>query len=175
MWRATAAFQQSLNMLYLKHPFSERLPLPIGQVPLEEIDQVSRTIQLATGLYYGSDEMRTIQGQQPEAIDSLRFRTMTHEMTVRSPGYEHHQRETLAGLFEGFTDWMLANLGFSVPDVFAVEDAIQSITSRKILRRFDEGKEAIEKLKKDVRLARRGPQAGCTRGARLLSPLLRAQ
>lgn len=150
------AIVEYATLLYLKHPFSERLPLPIGQVPLEEIDQLSRSIQFVTGLYYGSDEMRSIQGQQPDAMDSLRFRTMTHEMAVRSPGYEHHQRETLAGLFEEFTDWMLANLGFSVPDVFAVEDAIQSITSRKILRRFDEGKEAIEKLKKDVQLARRG-------------------
>jgi hypothetical protein len=150
------AIVEYATLLYLKHPYGERLPLPIGKVPLEEIDQISRTIQLGTALYYGSDEMRTIQGKQREAIDSLRFRTMTHEMAVRSPGYEHHQRDTLVGLFQESTDWMLASLGFSVLDVLAVEDAIQSVTSRKVFRRFDEGKEAIDKLKKDVRLARRG-------------------
>lgn len=91
------AIVEYATLLYLKHPFSERLPLPIGQVPLEEIDQISRSIQFVTGLYYGSDEIRSIQGQ-PEAIDSLRFRTMTHEMTVRSPGYEHHQRGRLKGI-----------------------------------------------------------------------------
>lgn len=153
------AIVEYATLLYLKHPYSEQLPLPIGQVPLEEIDQISRTIQLATALHYGSDEMRTIQGKQREAIDSLRFRTMTHEMTVRSPGYEHHQRDTLAGIFDGSTDWMLVNVGFSLLDVFAVEDAIQTITSRKVLKRFDEGKEAIDKLKKDVQLARRGKLA----------------
>lgn len=150
------AIVEYATLLYLKHPFSERLPLPIGQVPLEEIDQISRSLQFVTGLYYGSDEMRSIQGEQPEAIDSLRFRTMNYEMTVRSPGYEHHQRHTLAGLFEDLTNWMLVNLGFSVRDVFAVEDAIQTITSHKILGRFNEGKKAIDKLKKDVRNARRG-------------------
>lgn len=150
------AIVEYATLLYLKHPFSDRSPLPIGQVPLEEIDTISRSIQLATALYYGSDDMRTLQKKQRDAIDSLRFRTMLYEMTVRSPGYEHHQRETLLGLFEGFRDWMIANLGFDVLDLFTVEDAIQSLTGRKVLNRFDEGRKAIEKLKKDVQLARRG-------------------
>ena len=119
--RGLPAIVEYATLLYLKHPFSERPPLPIGQVPLEEIDTISRSIQLATALYYGSDEMRTLQKKQRDAIDALRFRTMLYEMTVRSPGYEHHQRETLLGLFEGFKDWMMANLGFDVLDLFAVE------------------------------------------------------
>ena len=150
------AIVEYATLLYLKHPRQLRLPHPIGQVPLEEIDQISRAIQLTTGLYYGSDERSTIQGQGPDAIDSLRFRTMTYEMTVRSPGYEHHQRETLVGLFDRFSNWMLANLGFTAHDVFAVEDALQKIASRKVLSRFDEGKRAIEKLKKEVKMARQG-------------------
>src|ERR1043166_2727370 len=149
------AIVEYATLLYLKHPYSERPPLPIGQVPLEEIDQLSRSIQLTTGLYYGSDEMRIIQGQQREAIDSLRFRTMLHEMTIRSPGYEHHHRDTLVGLFEESSGWMLTDLGFHLQDVFAIEDAIEAITSRQILKRFDEGKEAVDELKNKVRLARR--------------------
>jgi hypothetical protein len=150
------AIVEYATLLYLKHPFNLRLPLPIGQVPLEEIDKLSRAILLTTGLYYASDRRSTISGKGPEPIDSLRYRTMTHEMTVRSPGYEHHQRETLCGLFEPFTDWMLRELGFSVLDLFAVEDAVQAVTSHKVFRRFDEGREAIEKVKSDVRRVRQG-------------------
>jgi len=150
------AIVEYATLLYLKHPFTVRLPHPIGQVPLEEIDKLGRSILLTTGLYYASDRRSTISGKGPEPIDSLRYRSMTHEMTVRSPGYEHHQRETLRGLFEPFQDWMLRELGFSVLDLFAMEDAIQAVTSRKVFSRLDEGREAIEKVKSDVRLVRRG-------------------
>jgi hypothetical protein len=149
------AIVEYATLLYLKHPFNAGSMLPIGQVPLEEIDKTTRAIHLTTGLYYGSDRRSTLVGEERDTLDSLRYRTMTHELSVRSPGYEHHQRETLAGLFEPSGEWMVENLGFNVTDVFAVEDAIQAITSRKILARFEEGREAISKLKSEVRAARR--------------------
>lgn len=149
------AIVEYATLLYLKHPFNDGSLLPIGQVPLEEIDKTTRAIHFTTGLYYGSDRRSTLVGEERDTLDSLRYRTMTHELSVRSPGYEHHQRETLSGLFEPFTEWMVENLGFKVSDVFAVEDAIQSITSLKVLARVEEGREAISELKSEVRAARR--------------------
>jgi hypothetical protein len=149
------AIVEYATLLYLKHPFNVGSMLPIGQVPLEEIDKTARAIHLTTSLYYGSDRRSTLVGAERDTLDSLRYRAMTHELSVRSPGYEHHQRETLAGLFEPSGEWMVENLGFNITDVFAVEDAIQAITSRKILARFEEGREAISKLKSEVRVARR--------------------
>lgn len=147
------AIVEYATLLYLKHPFNLGSLKPIGQEPLEEIDKTSRAIHLTTGLYYGSDRRSTLNDR--DTFDSLRYRTMTHELSVRSPGYEHHQRETLAGLFGPFTDWMGDNLGFSITDVFAVEDAVQTITSRKIFARFNDGRDAMRKLKSEVRAARR--------------------
>jgi hypothetical protein len=149
------AIVEYATLLYLKHPFNLGLMKPIGQEPLEEIDKTSRTIHFTTGLYYGSDRRSTLVGNERDTLDSLRYRTMTHELTIRSPGYEHHQRETLAGLFKPLTDWMVDNLGFAVNDVFAVEDAFQTITSRKVFTRFNEGRDAIRKLESEVRAARK--------------------
>jgi hypothetical protein len=149
------AIVEYATLLYLKHPFNLGSLKPIGKEPLEEIDKTSRAIHFTTGLYYGSDRRSTLVGDALDIFDSLRYRTMTHELSVRSPGYEHHQRETLAGLFEPFTDWMVDNLSFSIKDVFAVEDAFQTITSRKVFARFKEGRDAIHKLKSEVRAARR--------------------
>jgi hypothetical protein len=149
------AIVEYATLLYLKHPFNLGSLKPIGQEPLEEIDKTSRAIHFTTSLYYGSDRRSTLVGNDRDTFDSLRYRTMTHELSVRSPGYEHHQRETLTGLFEPFTDWMVDNLGFGVKDLFAVEDAFQTITGRKVFARFDEGRDAIRKLKSEVRAARR--------------------
>jgi hypothetical protein len=149
------AIVEYATLLYLKHPFNDGSLLPIGQVPLEEIDKTTRAIHFTTGLYYGTDKRSTLVSEERNTLDSLRYRTMTYELSVRSPGYEHHQRETLSGLFEPFTEWMVENQGFKVSDVFAVEDAIQSITSRKVLTRVEEGREAISELKSEVRAARR--------------------
>lgn len=149
------AIVEFATLLYLKHPFNVGSMLPIGHVPLDEIDETTRAIHFTTGLYYGSDRRSTLVGEERDTLDSLRYRTMTYELSVRSPAYEHHQRETLAGLFEPSTEWMVENLGFRVTDVFTVEDAIQTITSRKILARLKEGREAISELKSEVRAARR--------------------
>jgi hypothetical protein len=150
------AIVEYATLLYLKHPFNVGLMKPIGQVPLEEIDEAGRAIHFTTGLYYGTDRRSTLVGEERDTLDSLRYRAMTHELSVRSPGYEHHQRETLTGLFDPFAEWMIENLGFQVTDVFAVEDAIQAITSRKTFARFKEGREAVKKLTSEVRAARRG-------------------
>ncbi len=87
------AIVEYATLLYLKHPFNVGSMLPIGQVPLEEIDKTARAIHLTTGLYYGSDRRSTLVGEERDTLDSLRYRTMTHELSVRSPGYEHHQRD----------------------------------------------------------------------------------
>lgn len=149
------AIVEYATLLYLKHPFNAGSMLPIGQVPLEEIDKTTRAIHFTTGLYYGTDKRSTLVGEERDTLDSLRYRTMTHELSVRSPGYEHHRRETLSGLFEPLTEWMVKNLGFKVTDVFAVEDAIQAVTSRKVLARVEQGRKAIKELTSEVRAARR--------------------
>lgn len=101
------AIVEYATLLYLKHPFNVGSMLPIGQVPLEEIDKTARAIHLTTSLYYGSDRRSALVGAERDTLDSLRYRAMTHELSVRSPGYEHHQRETLAGLFEPSGEWMV--------------------------------------------------------------------
>jgi hypothetical protein len=143
------------TLLYLKHPFNEGRTFAIGQVPLEEIDNRIRSVHLATSLYYGFDKLpATVEGA-PDARDSLGFRTMSSEMTVRSPGYEHHHREQLQVLFDPVKDWMLGKIGFSSEDVNKVEDASGRVTHSKLLARVKEGKKNQASILRDLQRARR--------------------
>lgn len=150
-----AAIIEHVTLLYLKHNFNIVHPLLIGQVPLEEINNKVRSLHIMTGLYYGSERVPTISDDEPDAIESLRYRIMASEMTVRSPGYEHHQRELLLSLFAPFSDWMIDKLGFCASDIIKIEDAIPAVTSRQLLARFEESKRNGESLFKDVQEFRR--------------------
>lgn len=150
-----AAIVEYVALLFLKHPFNKGQEIAIGQVPLQEIDNKVRSIHLMTGFYYGHDKMASFKDGEAGAFNSLRYRLMSSEMTIRSPGYDHHQREILLSLFTLFDDWLTDKLGFTALDILKIEDTIPLITGRRLSARYKEAERAEESLLRDVQRFRR--------------------
>lgn len=119
-------------LLYMKHPFSIGLPTPIDGHVLEDIRQRIKEVLDLTVAHYAC-ELADGEADGPPAENQwLRLMTIVTELFVRNPGYQHHAEEMLRGLFDPFSDWLMANLGFDVRDVLSIEHALSGVRRQKI-------------------------------------------
>lgn len=132
-------------LLYLKHPYNEGEAVVIDGPVLEEVESRVRQILDAIKLYYASEAFLRVHDNKRN-FDDFRFLTITDELFVRSPGYAHHQRGRLLALFSSIKEWLLQNLGFSVDDVLAIDQAIDDMTMRKLADRRREEQQAMKQI-----------------------------
>lgn len=147
-------------LLYLKHPFNEGNVFVIDGAILNEVESRIRSILTAVNFYYASERRFTPLGEAEESLSHFRYRTISHEIFVRGPGYPHHQREQLKALFEPVLDWTLQHLGFTVDDAIAVDGVIDRVVFDKLLARRDKAIEGEHELLDALQAARNGNNVG---------------
>src|SRR5947209_370148 len=102
-----AAFVEYAALLYLKHPFNVGEANFIDGPVLEQIESKMRRIFINLNFYWAAESLPETKGKERPALDTFRYRTISSELVVRSPGYSHHQEERLRALFEPIKDELL--------------------------------------------------------------------
>lgn len=156
MHTGLAAFVEYAALLYLKHPFNVGESYVIDGPVLEQIETKMRGIFVNLNFYWAAESLPETGGKERSALDTFRYRTISSELVVRSPGYAHHQEEQLRALYEPIRDELLELLGFTVEDVFALEKAREEVTRRKLAARMESAKKGEQELLEELRAARAG-------------------
>lgn len=151
-----AAFVEYAALLYLKHPFNAGEAYVIDGPVLEQIERKMRDIFVNLNFYWAAESLPEIEGKERPALDAFRYRTISNELVVRSPGYSHHQEERLQTLFEPIKGELLELLGFTVEDLLALEKARDKVTKRKLAARMEATKKGEQELLEELRTARAG-------------------
>lgn len=150
-----AAVVEYIALLYLKHPYNLAREKVIKTEVLaevrERIVQIISTLQLSHRL----DSAAFAQSDKDRALESLSFRTVAQETLVRSPGYPHHEEQNLLALFTPFSEWMEANLGLAIQDVFRVDKAFSSLSTSRFYERLEEAREFSQQFLSQAETLRR--------------------
>jgi hypothetical protein len=136
--KGLAAVIEYATLLYLKHPFNQGTNSVIDGPALDQVIGRIRQIIQAILWYYVTERPQDYIDAEQMALDMFRYRTISQELLVRSPGYAHHQQERLAALFNPLEDWLRTTLGFTLGDVLAIDKAIEEITNHSITTRSRE-------------------------------------
>lgn len=151
-----AAFVEYAALLYLKHPFNPGEIQAIDGPILDQIEAKMRGIFATLNFYWAAEARADAEDGQRSALDSFRYRTISNELVVRSPGYTHHQTERLRALFEPVGEELLEHLGFTMADILAVESAIEEVTRRRLIASMEETREVEQELLGELRSAYAG-------------------
>lgn len=151
-----AAVIEYATLMYLKHPFNQGNDFVIDGSALKQVEDKIRGIITAIGIYWAAEGYRTTPDKDLSALDDFRFRTISHELIVRGPGYLHHQREQLRALFQPIDNWILSQLGFSVNDALILDGAIEEIINRNLETTVQEGRQSEAEILEALRGRRKG-------------------
>jgi hypothetical protein len=125
---------------------------------LVEAQDIERTytlleeIFMQTTWYYLAEAGDPTRSGPPSRIDELRFATLLHGMSVRSPAYSSHWRDVLVGLFERGSgiEWLSSTHKLDIRSALAIVDAIEKHIVDTLRNRFEQARTArsdfIERL-----------------------------
>jgi hypothetical protein len=151
-----AAFVEYAALLYLKHPFNSGEIQAIDGPILDQIEAKMRGIFATLSFYWAAEARADAEDGQRSALDAFRYRTISNELVVRSPGYTHHQTERLRVLFEPVGEELLEHLGFTLADILAVESTIEDVTRQRLIASMEDRREAEQELLGELRSAYAG-------------------
>ena len=157
-----AAVVEYVALTYLGLPRSTDTKLPLGFRGQDVLEVAARARRILFGIthFYASEAALIEDPEQEDGLAFLRYKTISHEMFVRNPAYPHHHRQLLEQLFEPFAPWLIEHVGFCVPDLFRIEEAIQSLSAEKKQERIQVEKEGREELLRLAGGVRRGLTGG---------------
>jgi len=134
------------------HPSTRPLPSPAEQQRISDlVGQI-----MATSMIRMMQHDPAFRGQPTTALDDSAHVQRLYEMFVRVPGYPHHQRHLLHGLFTPFDDSIRHLLGFTVTDALQVFARIHSRMGAVIRARSDLMSKQASSIRHKIRDLRRG-------------------
>ncbi len=145
-----AAVVEFITLLFLKHPYNSNNPEVIINQDFNRIINLARAIVNTTNLYYS---IEPLEGEYSDNfwLSRIRSKTISENLIVRSPNYQHHQILNLRNIFNPISDWLTNTIGFSCEDVICINEIISSLMMDKFYLRRDEARnkhiEIIETVK----------------------------
>lgn len=105
-----------------------RAPFVVNGADLARARQLLEDIFMQTTWYYISESSDPSREGPPSAIEQLRFMTLIHGMSVRSPAYSLHWRDVLIGLFGGgaHAEHLLSKHSLDIESALKIIDAIEN-------------------------------------------------
>ena len=127
----------------LKQPRYElRLPLLADSSDLERAHELLEQIFMQTASYYIAEHAERNSTTPPSRIEELRFATLLHGMSVRSPAYSSHCRDLLLGLFQSGSaaEYLNSSHNLDVRMALASVDAIETHIAESIQGRIEQAR-----------------------------------
>lgn len=115
-------------LLYLKHPVNPDATKDVAAALPEVTARLRHALALMIHCYLTASPTGELTGRPDEAC----FATTVNEFYVRTPGYPRFLKRTLSALFGPFEAWLMANLGFSISDVIAIDNVVWYLIQYKI-------------------------------------------
>jgi len=120
----------------------------LRQPVLVEAEDLARAYELLeeiftqTAWYYLAEAGDPSRSGPPSRIEELRFATLLHGMSVRSPAYSSHWREVLLGLFEDGTgiEWLSTTHNLDIHNALAIIDGIEKHLLGSLRERFEKAR-----------------------------------
>ena len=141
-------------VLELKDPrYQLRKPVLVDGADLERAHALLEEIFMQTVWYHLAESAEPSVSSPPSRIDELRFFTLLHGMSVRSPAYASHWRDVLLGLFErgAAVERLSAAHDLDVRSALAIVDAIENHIIGSLQKRYEQArttrKDILEQLK----------------------------
>jgi hypothetical protein len=130
-----------------------RYPPLVKGADLERAHQLLEEIFMKTNWYYIAESADPSRNGPPTKIDQLRFITLIHGMSVRSPAYSSHWRSVLLGLFdsghaaEKLSDEYELDIHSALSIIDAIEDCITSALNQRFEKARATYQDIFERLK----------------------------
>jgi hypothetical protein len=139
------------TQLYLKWPFSvgNGVPLIPGPV-LEQVDNLTRDICSAQLIQWQYQDIDVELEGVDEAVSDLRRRTLSDELVIREKCYPHQLHSVLTELCSPFSDWFVANLGFTLDEMIAVLDGLRDLLHKRVNERRRESGIVMDGLREGL-------------------------
>ena len=151
-----SAHAEYIILMYLKHPYIPKEITPLGKEELgvvsDKVDEIFKDIFTM----YATERADPKNPSPPNALQSLRFRTILYEIGVRNETYHHHEFDLLKGLFEPHDEWLKKNLGFCIEDALRITDAMGAINNHNLYKIIDESKLQAGQLLLEVKRFKKG-------------------
>jgi hypothetical protein len=153
-----SAYVEYAALLLLKRPY----PISHKELTFQDLEHIRELIDEIYNLstFYFLTERLESQSEDAEVdpIQEFRTRTITHNLIVRNPGYEHHLSQFTQKLFgnERISRWMEANLGFTIHDALEINNCTAAIGAERLWQRRQEAKGFTKALKQAARRQRKG-------------------
>ena len=152
--RGSAAHVEFVCLQCLMKPFNEGPQVAITEDDRQEIRDLLQSI-FAGAIVIGVAD--AVAGPGPADELAQLAQTMSrNELVVRAPGYPHHQKQILSGLFEPFDQELRSSLGFTVGDAVAAAESVTKLTRDKLDSRISWAMDGYKVLERYVRAKRKG-------------------
>lgn len=125
-----------------------RQPVLVEAEDIERANALLEEIFMQTAWYYLAEAGDPNRSGPPSRIDELRFATLLHGMSVRSPAYSSDWRDVLLGLFGdgGGMEWLSTTHNLDVHCALAIIEGIEKYILDTIHERFEEARTARENV-----------------------------
>jgi len=149
---------EHIAILELKDPhYQLRSPLLVEGADVERAHILLEEIFDQTVWYHLAEGADPNVAGPPSRMDELRFVTLLHGMSVRSPAYNSHWRDVLIGLFGhgGATQYLSSRHSLDVQTALAIIDAIENHILGTLQSRVEQARtshqDILERLKNYMR------------------------
>jgi hypothetical protein len=125
-----------------------RMPLLVSPKDVERAHTLLEEIFTQTVWYYMAEHADPKTYGPPSRIDELRFFTLLHGMSVRSPAYASHWRDVLHGLFDhgSALERLSSSNNIDLRSALAIIDAFEEHITESLMGRFEQAREAREDI-----------------------------
>jgi hypothetical protein len=159
LFKGRIAYVEYLTLLLLtQSPDSlswESIQVVDGQV-LEDIQKRLEGLFHTTIWSFMVNDLDPDNPTEPNEVHGLRFTALANSLVVRFPGYHHHMRDILKGLFAPLEDDLLSLFGFTMSDAICLADAINELVTGRLRIKFKAVRSQAQELRKAVKKYRRG-------------------
>jgi hypothetical protein len=131
-------------VLELRDPaYQLRRPVLVERKDLERAHLLLEEIFMQTVWYYIAESADPVRAGPPTKIDQLRFMTLLHGMSVRSPAYSSHWRDVLHGLFGhgAAAEYLSKTRSLDIDSTLKIIDAIEKHITNSISGRFKQARD----------------------------------
>jgi hypothetical protein len=142
-------FVEHAAVLELKDPqYQLRPPVLVEGEDAERAQLLLEDIFAQSIWYHVAENADPERDGPPSRIDELRFFTLLHGMSVRSPAYSSHWREVLVGLFGNGSaiERLSADHSLDVHTALAIVDAIENFITGAMSDRIQKAREAYNDI-----------------------------
>jgi hypothetical protein len=131
-----------LQLIEPKFELKRRVVVEVQDI--EKVHKLLEEIFMQTTMYYLAEAGNPDRSGPPTKIEELRFATLLHGMSVRSPAYSSHWRDVLVGLFTsgGGIEWLSRKHHLDIQTTLAIIDGIEKHIVKTLEDRIRQARDA---------------------------------